>query len=66
MKNSPMQFPNKKWSGENDMEQFWKWHTELLGFLALQGCKGPQYDEIHLDNLIWGLGEPAQSLGVKL
>ena len=34
LKNNPMQFPNKKWPGENDMEQFWKWYTELLGFLA--------------------------------
>src|SRR6266705_1785561 len=66
LKNSPVQFPNKKWSGENDMEQFWKWLTELLGFLALQGCKGSQYDKVHLDNLIWGLGEPALTLGVKL
>jgi hypothetical protein len=23
------------------MEQFWKWYTELLGFLTSQGCKGP-------------------------
>jgi hypothetical protein len=66
LKNGPMQFPDKKWSGENDMEQFWKWYMELLGFLALRGCKGPQYDEVHLDNLIQGLGEPALSLGVKL
>jgi hypothetical protein len=48
------------------MEQFWKWYTELLGFLASRGCKGPQYDEVHLDNLIQGLGEPALSLRVKL
>jgi len=48
------------------MEQFWKWFTELLGFLALQGCKGSQYDEVHLNNLIQGLGEPALTLGVKL
>ena len=27
-------FPDKKWSGENDMESFWQWFTELLGFLA--------------------------------
>ena len=66
LKNGPVQFPNKKWSGENDMEQFWKWFTELLGFLALQGCKGSQYDEVHLDNLIQGLGEPMLTLGVKL
>jgi hypothetical protein len=24
LKNGPMQFPDKKWSGENNMEQFWK------------------------------------------
>ena len=30
LKNGPVQFPDKKWSGENDMEQFW-----MLGFLAL-------------------------------
>ena len=27
-------FPDKKWSGENDMESFWQWFTELLGFLT--------------------------------
>ena len=48
------------------MEQFWKWFTELLGFLASRGCKGSQYDEVHLDNLIWGLGEPTLTLRVKL
>jgi hypothetical protein len=48
------------------MEQFWKWYTELLGFLALRGCKGPQYNKVHLDNLIRGPGEPTLSLRVKL
>jgi len=33
LKNGPA-FPDKKWSGENDMESFWQWFTELLGFLA--------------------------------
>jgi hypothetical protein len=66
LKNGPMQFPDKKWSGEKDMEQFWKWYTELLRFLASRGCKGPQYDEVHLDNLIQGLEEPTLPLGVKL
>src|SRR6266704_6119526 len=45
-------FHDKKWSGENDMESFWQWFTELLGFLTLQGCKGPQFNEVHLDCLI--------------
>src|SRR6266581_1041171 len=59
-------FPDKKWSGENDMESFWQWFTELLGFLTLQGCKGPQFDEVHLDCLIRRLGGPAFDLGIRL
>ena len=59
-------FPDKKWSGENDMELFWQWFTELLGFLTLRGCKGPQFDEVHLDCLIRGLGGPTFDLGIRL
>src|SRR6266581_7489976 len=65
LKNGPA-FPDKKWSGENDMESFWQWFTELLGFLALQGCKGPQFDKVHLDCLIHGLGGPAFNLRIRL
>src|SRR6266700_1928744 len=65
LKNGPA-FPDKKWSGENDMESFWQWFTELLGFLASQGCKGPQFDEVHLDCLIRRLGGPAFNLGIRL
>src|SRR6266700_4639627 len=65
LKNS-LAFPDKKWSGENDMESFWQWFTELLGFLASQGCKGPQFDKVHLDCLICRLGGPAFDLGIRL
>jgi len=65
LKNGPA-FPDKKWSGENDMESFWQWFTELLGFLTSRGCKGPQFDEVHLDCLVHGLGGPAFDLGIRL
>ena len=48
------------------MESFWQWFTELLGFLILQGCKGPQFDEVHLDCLIHRLGGLAFDLGIRL
>ena len=60
------QTPELKWTGENDLTICWRWINELLGFLASKGCKGPQYDEVHLDSLIRSLGEPALTIAIWL
>ena len=51
LKKNSVPFPTMLWLGENNLENFENWLTEILSWISSNGWKGVQFNKQHVDAL---------------